>query len=163
MTLNDAQKQQVAGWINAGCKLSEIQKRLETEFGLRLTYLDVRLLVDDLKVMPKDPAPPAAPPTIAAKSPGAPAETAAPGEELSPTNQPRGAAGKVAVAVDTVTRAGALVSGSVTFSDGQQAVWYLDQYGRLGLAPKKQGYRPTATDLEAFQRALQGEMEKLGM
>ena len=55
MTLNEDQKKQVIQWINAGAKLAEIQGRLEKEFGARVTYMEVRFLVDDLKVMPKDP------------------------------------------------------------------------------------------------------------
>ena len=68
MILDDTQRNKVAAWINEGLKLAEIQKRLEIEFGLRLTYLDVRFLVDDLKLKPKDPPPqpkPVAPPEAA--------------------------------------------------------------------------------------------------
>src|SRR5580693_553215 len=102
MNLDEAQKKKVAAWIDEGQKLSEIQKRLATEFGLRVTYLDVRLLVDDLKLKPKDPIPP--------PKPSAPAESklAAPGDVP---------AGKVSVSVDQLARPGALVSGKVTFSD----------------------------------------------
>jgi hypothetical protein len=64
--------------------------------------------------------------------------------------------------VDTVTKPGTLVSGSVTFTDGQKASWYLDQMGRLGLAPQQQGYRPSPEDLEDFQFELQKELQKLG-
>jgi hypothetical protein len=72
------------------------------------------------------------------------------------------AAGKVNVKVDQIARPGAVVSGSVTFSDGNSAAWYLDQFGRLGLAPKKQGYKPPAGDLQEFQTELQNELAKLG-
>ena len=64
--------------------------------------------------------------------------------------------------VDQITRPGSIVSGKVTFSDGQLAEWYLDQMGRLGVVPKQQGYKPTAADVQAFQLALQQEMAKLG-
>ena len=57
MNLDETQRKQVKHWIEEGLKLSDIQKRLETEWGLRQTYLEVRLLVDDLKLMPKDPPP----------------------------------------------------------------------------------------------------------
>ena len=40
MNLDETQKKKVAAWIDEGLKLAEIQKRLETEFGLRVTYLD---------------------------------------------------------------------------------------------------------------------------
>jgi hypothetical protein len=163
MTLDDAKKKIVTQWINDGLKLAEIQKRLDSELGLRLTYMEVRFLVDDLKLTPKDPEPPKQPekpsPLAAApaSAPQAPAEHELPEE---PAGTP--GTGKATVSVDAVTRPGALVSGNVTFSDGQSAVWYLDQMGRLGLAAKQQGYRPSPQDLEAFQIELQKEMQKLG-
>ena len=61
MQLTDEQNQKVAGWIADGMKLSDIQARLEEVFSIRLTYMDVRLLVDDLKLTPKDAEPPKAP------------------------------------------------------------------------------------------------------
>jgi len=68
----------------------------------------------------------------------------------------------VKVKVDQIAQPGAVVSGSVTFSDGNTAAWYLDQFGRLGLAPKKQGYKPPASDLQVFQTELQNELAKMG-
>ena len=75
MKLDEAQRSKVAAWIADGLKLAEIQKRLNSELGLTLTYLDVRFLVDDLKLTPLDPEPPkpVAPPAEAANTP-APAE-----------------------------------------------------------------------------------------
>ena len=69
MNLTEAQRGQVAGWINAGAKMSEIQNRLLSELGIKLTYMEVRFLVDDLKLTPKDPEPPkvVAPPAEPAK------------------------------------------------------------------------------------------------
>src|SRR5689334_12029302 len=54
MNLDEAQRKKVAAWIAEGLKLSEIQNRLASELDVRLTYMDVRLLVDDLKLTPKD-------------------------------------------------------------------------------------------------------------
>jgi hypothetical protein len=155
MKLDDAQKQKVSGWIEEGLKLSEIQDKLNSEFGLRMTYMEVRFLIDDLGVKLKDKpqeAPPA--PAPAAAAPGAaPIETDK-GDALG--------AGGVSVTVDQVTRPGSLVSGKVKFSDGKSAEWYLDQMGRLGLAPKEQGYKPSQEDLLEFQTELQNELAKLG-
>ena len=64
--------------------------------------------------------------------------------------------------VDQLARPGAIVSGKVTFSDGQTAEWYLDQAGRLGVVPKQQGYKPPVEDVQEFQMALQNELAKLG-
>ena len=157
MNLNEAQRQQVAAWVADGLKLSEIQSRLASELNVGLTYMEVRLLVDDLKLTPKDPEPPkpATPidaPAANAKAPEVPAEAA-----------PAPAAiGKVLVTVAKLARPGTLVSGNVTFSDGITAEWYLDQTGRLGVVPTQQGYKPSAADVQQFQAALEGELAKLG-
>ncbi|MEQ1851088.1 MAG: hypothetical protein ABMA01_05780 [Chthoniobacteraceae bacterium] len=154
MQLNDPQKQRVAAWIAEGVKLSDIQDRLAAEFDLRLTYMDVRLIVDDLKLTPKDAEVPAAP---------APAADAAPEMAPSPLSEPGPApAGKVALSVDQIARPGAMVSGSVTFTDGKTAQWHIDQQGRLGVVPTDPGYRPPPADVEEFQIALDRELQKLG-
>lgn len=163
MNLTDEQKQHVKSWIEQGAKLGEIQNRLASEFGIKLTYMDTRFLVDDLKLVPKDPEPPkAAEPAPAAKTPLA--AKPVPGEDLAEEDAPLppGLGGKVSVTVDQITRPGAIVSGKVTFSDGQTADWYLDQTGRLGVVPKQTGYKPTAADVQDFQMALQQEMAKMG-
>ena len=49
------------------------------------------------------------------------------------------------------------------FSDGKKADWYIDQTGRLGLAPQEAGYRPPAADVQQFQIALEAELSKMGM
>jgi hypothetical protein len=160
MTLTEEQRQRVTAWITQGAKLSEIQNRLATEFGLKLTYMEARFLVDDLKLVPQDPEPP--------KTPEPPAEKKletkpVPAEELAEAEIPAPAGGgKVSVTVDQITRPGSLISGKVTFSDGQLADWYLDQMGRLGVVPKQAGYKPAAADVQEFQLALQREVQKLG-
>lgn len=164
MKLDDAQKQKVSGWIEEGLKLSEIQDKLNAEFGLRMTYMEVRFLIDDLGVKLKD-KPQEKPPEPPKPTPP-PADQGKPGQPgLAPAGVADDAdlpASKVAVTVDQVTRPGALVSGKVTFSDGKSADWYLDQMGRLGLAPKEQGYKPSQDDLMDFQMELQNELARLG-
>ena len=151
MQLTTEQQQVARQWLADGMKLSDFQRRLETDFGLRMTYMDVRMLVTDLQVMPKDPEPPktAPVPEAANPSPLAPAEP-----------EP---VGGVKVTVDAVTRPGAMVSGKVTFSDGQKATWLLDTTGRLGLMPDTKGYRPSAADGQEFQMALEQELVRMGM
>ena len=48
MELTDTQREAVASWFADGASLDEIQKRIKSEFGVHLTYLDVRLLVAEL-------------------------------------------------------------------------------------------------------------------
>ncbi len=154
MNLTEAQQKAVTEWLSTGAKISEVQNRLASEFDLRLTYMEVRLLVDDLKLRIKDPEPPQPAQPAPAQSPS-PAEAAPEADDATPT-------GSVSVTVDQIARPGALVSGSVTFSDGMNADWYLDQTGRLGLIAKQQGYKPSPTDIQQFQMALEREMAKMG-
>ena len=165
MNLNESQKQAVASWVADGQKLSDIQNRLVSEFGLRLTYMEVRFLVDDLKLKLTDPDPPKPPtpaPTPVPPATVPPEGAVIPDEPELPADSPAPASGKVSVTVDQLTRPGALVSGKVKFSDGASADWYLDQTGRLGVVPQQQGYKPSALDVQEFQMALEREMVKLG-
>lgn len=150
MKLDEAQKQQVTRWLEEGLKLSEIQNKINSEFGLSMTYMEARFLLDDLGVKPKDKPAEPQPPKAAAHPP--------PQEQATP-----GTPGGVRVGVDQVTRPGALVSGKVTFSDGKEAEWYLDQMGRLGVVPKEEGYKPSQDDIMRFQTELQNELARLGL
>ncbi len=168
MKLDESQKKSVSAWIAEGLKLAEIQKRIGSDFSVQLTYMEVRFLVDDLKLMPKDPTPPkvelpalpapSAAPVPAAALPNPPAELA--GE--MPLDAAPVPAGNVSVTVDVVTKPGTMVSGNVTFSDGESAAWYMDQMGRLGVVAKTQGYKPSAGDVQAFQDGFEAEFKKLG-
>lgn len=151
--LTDEQKLKVAAWIADGQKLSEIQQRLAEEFDLRLTYMEARMLVDDLQLTPIDPTPPPAPVEAA---------PVAPAPELPAAGLPPGAASNIQMQVDQIARPGSVVSGSVTFSDGGSAAWYLGQDGRLGMVPATESYRPPEADIPEFQLMLDRELQKLG-
>jgi len=176
MKLDEEQQRKVAGWVAEGLGLADIQKRLASELGVSMTYMEVRFMVDDLKLVPKDTARPKEEkiPTLPAPTNRAQAQDSA---EAALPSSSRGkpkasedalapaadkAARGVSVVVDTVARPGALVSGSVRFSDGQVGGWYMDQFGRLGVAPAQQGYKPSAADMTAFQQALETELSRLG-
>lgn len=159
MKLSAEQEQAVRDWIAAGSGLAEVQRRLGEDFGLKLTFLDTRFLVDDLKLtivsrekpQPKpaedaDPAAPAPPSTLLDEHGQAPA----------------GKAGAVTVSLDDLAIPGTLISGKVTFSDGQNGRWYLDEMGRLGFEGATPGYRPSEEDLVVFQRELQTLMRRQG-
>jgi hypothetical protein len=165
MNLDESQRKKVAAWIAEGLKLSDIQTRLMSELGLQLTYMEVRLLVDDLKLVPKDPEPPkpaalASPLSASGAGPAAAAKPAT--APVSGPGETPGGAGAVSVTVDKLARPGAIVSGKVRFSDGNTADWQLDQTGRLGIVTKQPGYKPPATDLQQFQLALESELAKMG-
>ena len=151
-SLTPAQTAQVASWVAAGATLSQVQTRLAAELGITMTFMDVRFLVDDLnltlieKEEPKKPEEPAAPDATApAADPAAPA-----------------AGGAVTVEVDTIAQPHAMVSGNVTFSDGQKADWYIDHQGRPGLTARLPGYRPTQEDIVEFQTKLDVALRQAG-
>jgi hypothetical protein len=160
MNLDDTQKQQVTAWIEQGLKLSEIQDKLAADLGIKMTYMEVRFLIDDLGVKLKD-TPKDTPAEIRSAAPDPSARSQAPQTQPEPEEEAM-LGGNVSVTVDQVTRPGALVSGKVKFSDGKSAEWYLDQMGRLGLASKEPGYKPSQEDLMEFQAELQNELARQG-
>lgn len=168
MNLTDAQKQQISTWLEQGLKVADVQKKISAELGLNMTYMEVRFLLDDLRLKPKDPEPPKQPaPTspLAAPAAGtsAPKPLAQPSAgPLAPEGQAAPALGGVKLSTDAIARPGTIVSGKVTFSDGQTADWYLDQMGRMGVVPAQKGYKPSQADVMEFQELLQMELQKMG-
>ena len=150
----EEQKREIARWINEGMGLSDVQKRLDEEFGINMTYMDVRFLVDDLDLTLQDEEEP---------EPKKPSSE----DEVSPESEPAKATSdslsSVSVEVDKVTRPGSMASGTAIFSDGVNCPWYLDQFGRLGLMPKQEGYKPPEGDLAEFQKQLDAELRKSGI
>jgi len=51
----------------------------------------------------------------------------------------------------------------VTFSDGENAGWYLDPAGRLALDPSTPGYRPSQKDVMDFQIELEKAARSQGL
>ncbi|MFN0067414.1 MAG: hypothetical protein ACKVYV_07225, partial [Limisphaerales bacterium] len=85
MKLDPAQEATVQQWIQDGLKVAEIQTRLADELGVKLTYMEARFLLDDLKLKPKDAPAPVVSATVATPAgpvPPAAGKPAAPG--LSP-------------------------------------------------------------------------------
>ena len=172
MSLSAEQKNAVAKWFAAGEGLAEIQKRISSEFGIDLTYLDVRLLVADLP-QPSEPEPPET--VESSESPEAQGERDIPGPPESPDvpeqpgipddpeNAETPAGGELSVAVDPLAPPGAIACGSVVFSDGNTGKWVLDQMGRLGLSGLPEGYRPSPEDGAQFQPKLLAALRAKGL
>jgi len=152
------QKQLVAEWVKEGMGLSDIQRRINDDFGIVMTYIDVRFLVDDLNLDLVDEEE-----EVVEKPEENDDSSATPDQAPSPDDPLDGdAAGGVQVELDTVTPPGAMASGSVTFSDGQQKKWTLDQFGRLGLTGGDEGYKPSDEDVMEFQKQLDSALRGKG-
>lgn len=129
-------------WAADGATLSDLQRHLKDDFGFSLTYMDTRFVVLDLGIQLIEEV----------------KEEAKTGVKATPIPT-----GKVTVTMDTLTLPGAMVSGKVTFSDGETAIWLLDRSGRPGLDPDTPGYRPTQEDILEFQKQLRVLLEKSGL
>ncbi len=143
--MTDDQKSQIAARLTDGAGIADIQRLINEEFKIHMTYMDVRFLMDDLNL---DLAPPPPPEPEAT--------------ENQPDDQPAANAelvDGVSVEVDRITHPGAAVSGTVTFSDGKGAKWHVDPHGRLGLDPDEEGYQPSPEDVQEFQMELQKQMQ----
>lgn len=137
-SLTEEQKQQIHAWADQGAQMADIQKRMGEELGIQITYMDTRFLILDLGIeLKKEEAP----------------EVKEEETIIIPT-------GTVETTVDELMRPGALVSGRVTFSDGEKALWAIDQMGRLSLDADTPGYRPDDEDMITFQEQLRDKLAK---
>ena len=169
MSLTPEQSASVSAWVAAGDNLSTVQKKLHDEFGIAMTYMDVRFLVDDLNLALKDkPEPKGDVNDVSKTTPKAAAAPgtapAAAGDDGIEDDAVPAAPGSVIVEVDNVTLIpGALASGSVTFSDGVTGKWIVDNTGRPGFTEISQpGYRPTPEDCQAFMTELSAALQQKG-
>ena len=151
--LSEEQKETIRGWVADGDQMADVQRRLKEEMDFSVTYMDTRFLSLDLDlqfIVEEEPE--------AEPEPENPAEEA-PLDELSPQDEvprmpPPGGFQPVTVSLDQIARPGAMVSGKVTFSDGENAMWMIDQEGRPSVDPDTAGYRPSQEDLMEFQTEL---------
>ncbi len=48
MSLNNEQIESVKQWVAEGADIGEVQTRIKSQFGISMTYMDVRFLIDDI-------------------------------------------------------------------------------------------------------------------
>ena len=148
MKLTEDPLKSVAAWFAGGASLDEIQKRLVAEYGVHVTYFDLRMIVAELPQPEEGDAQQRVPP-----------EEDGPGEDAQERVPPG-----VTVECDAIMIPGTMASGDVVFSDGQKGKWYLDQMGRLGLGGDlPQGYRPSPEDAALFQARLMEVLRAKGL
>ncbi len=143
-----ARNQLIARLLAEKRTLSEIQKILEKDHQLRLTYMELRLIASELKVDWKkvegDKKPAAAAPAAGLKLLG---------------DEPGPGGARTEIAISKLVRPGAIFSGSVKFKSGASGEWAVDQMGRLGLTPSPGSARPTEDDIQDFQVELQRKLQ----
>ena len=146
-------KRFMAAKIAEGVNLSDVQKLVNQEFGLKLTYMDVRILASELDNIDWDANDPKAQ-ELAMEKARAEAEKKRQEEEgIEPEVEATPGDGRTVVEVSKLVRPGTALSGTVKFASGSTADWYVDSYGRLGIE-NLQGDKPTESDIMAFQDEL---------
>ena len=137
-------KQLLAQLLAEGVSLSDAQTKINSELGIALTYMDIRIIASTLDVDWKksDPHP-------VKSEEDAPAE-----EKAGEAAENQDEAGKTVVEISKLVRPGMALSGSVKFASGSKADWYLDRTGRLGLE-NLVGEQPTQEDIQLFQMELE--------
>ena len=169
--------------LNSGMSLSDLQKLLDSEYGIKLTYFDLRMIVSELRiewdkqekkrkpaitVTPTPQPQPAPTPAPAPKQEeafgGQIADEEVPEEEdddLAEDDAEEAADGETTVTVDDVPMRGAVMSGSVKFASGASGKWMMNRMGQLGLASLDEGSeQPTQDDLMLFQQELQTVLQE---
>lgn len=149
MSLTDSQKNAVAEWIGQGNSLAELQRLIQEEFSISMTYMEVRFLVDDLDIdLEKEQLD----------------DSGEPNEKVEePEVVDDGLSKSVSVDVDAITPPGALMSGNATFSDGNSLGWQLMSNGQLGLIPGEDpDYRPSPEDMQDFRTQMDEILRKKG-
>lgn len=133
----------VRQWAAAGTDLNSIQKNLQTECGLHLTYMEVRFLLLDHGIeIATEPAPEA--------------EATAP-DETPAADAP--AAQGVQVSLDELQLPGTLLSGKASFPGGAHGAWQIDQLGRFGWS--ELNGQPSPDEMREFQQALTGLLGRM--
>ena len=173
---NEERNRVIMEKLNEGMSLSDVQKFLERECGLRMTYFDLRMLAADLQVdwekqdRPKadtsidvSKAPvqrPQPPPPQPQPQEGADDDDVQPeeGGDGQATPAPAPADGHSAIVLDETPIPGAAVSGTVTFPSGASGRWVLTRDGRFGLEPDEGSAQPTEDDYAVFQQDLQRKL-----
>lgn len=135
--LNGKQIDQIREWAREGLDLNAIQKKINEELNLPMTYMETRfLLLDhDIELVSNKPEP-------VDKKP----------EEETPQEAPI-PIGTTQVTVDEITPPHAIIAGKVTFMSGKHGTWFFDKMGRIDWTPLDG--EPSEEDLQGFEQELQ--------
>ena len=131
---------QVRQWAAAGIDLNGIQKKLQAECVLHMTYMEVRFLLLDHGIeIATEPA---------AEEPANEEPTSDDTLKTDDAALP----GRPKVILDELQLPGALISGKVEFPGGVHGAWMIDQMGRFGW--RELTGSPSPAEMQDFQEEL---------
>ncbi len=171
MSLNQEQLESIKRWVANGSSISDVQSKLKDEYGVVMTYIDVRFLIDDLGAelvsAPSNETTTAelsdatesvvddsadnSPEAVPVSGEDVPVETM--GESVASDSNSETSG--VKVSVSPIQRPDCIISGDVEFSDGSKAEWRIDRMGQLGIIPTDSSMNPPQSDIIEFQKQLQ--------
>ena len=128
-------KKIIAELIDKGESLGNILKILDSEYDVKMTFMELRILaseIEDIDWGKNDP----------------PED-----DEKNKDEVEEDTSGKTIVEINRFARPGIAMHGSVKFASGASANWIIDQTGRIGF--EKSDGNPTPQDIEEFQQELQ--------
>ena len=171
MKLTEDQITTIKSWIESGDDLGKIQNQINESFDINLTYLETRFLLSDLKIElnEEDEEPVDKTPDEIKDSGNVNENTQEHEQKETPSDDSEKEETECAqptninLSVDSITQPQCLISGKVTFSDGQPASWWFDQMGQLGLNPDEEGYTPSREDVAVFQVELRKVLAEQGL
>ena len=146
---NEEQKKEIARWVAEGMGLSDVQKKINSDYGVVMTYMDVRFLVDDLDL------------TLVDKEEEKPKDDSTESSDTDLTDDLNPNDGGVTVEVDPVTPPGAMASGSVRFrmDKTKNGLWI----SLVDLVFQgEEGYKPSEEDVMEFQKQLDSALRGKG-
>ncbi len=138
MKLKEEQIAKIKLLLAEGASISDIQKYITEELSVTITFMDTRFLLDDLDL------------ELKREEDKVVEEKKADDLDISKKEIAQG----VQVELSPIQELGTLASGSVVFSDGVSAKWFLDEQGQLGVSGAPAGYSPTQEDAVQFQNTL---------
>ena len=178
MNLSENQIESVKKWVSDGACIGEVQKRLASEWGVSMTYMEVRFLIDDIgaelvsKNEPQGSEPDISESAAKMQNVAGDSDFDSDGGQAGEFSSPDGydsadsvdaggsmegdsaEGGSVSVSLSPIQRPDCIVSGDAVFSDGSKAEWKIDRLGQLSLIPEE-GKKPPQEDMYEFQRKLQ--------
>lgn len=178
MTTNE-RDQLIMEKLNEGMSLSDVQQLLDSEYGIKLTYLDLRMISSSMAVeWEKQQKHKKAAQTDISQSAPQPEESVQEEQEeesysseekediaedteedAAVEDEEQAGQGKAIVNLDEVPQPGTSLSGTVVFPSGASGKWILNRMGQLGLSELDEGSsEPTQEDYQAFQAELQGQL-----
>ncbi len=141
MKQEEIEKIVIAG-LRAEKSLNDIHKELQQEHGVKMTFMDLRLLSADLDIDWQALEP-------------EPEEEEESAEGLARAEIMEEEVGGVQVEVSKITRPNAAINGSVSFPvSGLKGDWTLDHYGQLGMDLNDPEAQPSEEEMMEFQTKL---------